>query len=246
MCYYHNIYLTVSPRAIPTFSFGNSLTICSGDAAPTLPNVSSNSINGTWSPAVVNNTNNGTYTFTPDAGQCAITTTLTVNVSSPILVELSGGCQSVQYILNATPQNGSFVPENATYLWQNALGIDLGTAQSLVVPAAGTYTVTVTYNGCSNESLPFIVESVACVIQKGISVNNDNFNDTFDLTGFDVKKLTIFNRLGMEVYSRANYVNEWGGKSDDGDELPDGTYFYNIEQRSGEVRTGWVYINRAQ
>jgi gliding motility-associated-like protein len=90
------------------------------------------------------------------------------------------------------------------------------------------------------------VESVACIIQKGISVNSDGLNDTFDLTGFDVKKLTIFNRLGMQVYSRSNYVNEWGGKSDDGDELPDGTYFYTIEQRSGEVKTGWIYINRAQ
>jgi hypothetical protein len=50
----------------------------------------------------------------------------------------------------------------------------------------------------------------------------------------------------MKVYSRNNYVDEWGGNSNDGDELPDGTYYYVIEQRSGTVKTGWIYINRAQ
>jgi gliding motility-associated-like protein len=238
--------VTVTPRTLPIFSFGTSLTICSGDAVPALLNLSSNSINGTWTPASINNLTSGTYTFTPDLVECATTTTLSVTVTSPILIELSGGCQSIQYVLTATPLNGSFDPETATYLWQNTLGVDVGTNQSLDVPEAGSYTVTVTSNGCSIVSIPFVVESVACQIQKGISVNNDGLNDTFDLTGFNVKTLIIFNRLGMQVYSRSDYTDQWGGKSDDGDELPDGTYFYNIEQRSGEVRTGWIYINRAQ
>jgi gliding motility-associated-like protein len=105
--------------------------------------------------------------------------------------------------------------------------------------------VNVISDGCTGSAM-FSADNIRCVIQKGISVNNDDLNDTFDLTGFDVKKLTIFNRLGMKVYSRNNYVDEWGGKSDDGDELPDGTYYYVIEQRSGTVKTGWIYINRAQ
>jgi gliding motility-associated-like protein len=238
--------VTVTPRTTPTFSFGTSLTICSGDTVPTLPNLSSNSINGTWSPTTVDNANNGTYTFQPNAGQCATTTTLSVTVTSPILVQLTGGCESVNYILTVTPVNGSFVPETASYSWQNAAGIEVGTTQSITVTEVDLYTVTITVDGCATESQPFDVTSVSCVIQKGISVNNDNLNDTFDLSGFDVKKLTIFNRLGMKVYSRNNYVDEWGGNSDDGDELPDGTYYYVIEQRSGTVKTGWIYINRAQ
>jgi len=46
------------------------------------------------------------------------------------------------------------------------------------------------------------------------------------------------------VYSKANYVNEWEGKSDNGNELPDGTYYYVIERSNGEAKSGWVYINR--
>jgi gliding motility-associated-like protein len=189
-----------------------------------------------------------TYNVTPNATNCEVAPpgTTQIMIIPPVTIDLAGGCQSANYILTATPVNGSFVPETASYSWHNASGIEVGTTQSITVTQVGVYTVTITVDGCSTESLPFDVTSIFCVIQKGISVNNDGLNDTLDLTGFDVKKLTIFNRLGMKVYTRSNYINEWGGKSDSGDELPDGTYYYIIEQRSGTVKTGWIYINRAQ
>ncbi|MEM6815916.1 MAG: PKD domain-containing protein, partial [Bacteroidota bacterium] len=49
----------VSPTA-PTFSIPN--TLCTGAVAPALPVTSDNGINGTWSPATVDNTASGTYT----------------------------------------------------------------------------------------------------------------------------------------------------------------------------------------
>ena len=61
------------------------------------------------------------------------------------------------------------------------------------------------------------------------------------MSNLSVKKLEIFNRYGMKVYSKTNYKNEWDGKTDDGQELPDGTYSYVIEFESGKVKTGWVY-----
>jgi len=67
--------VTVNPNITPTFSFGSTLTICAGGSVPALPNTSSNGITGTWSPPVVDNQNSGTYTFTPNAGQCAVPTT---------------------------------------------------------------------------------------------------------------------------------------------------------------------------
>ena len=189
-----------------------------------------------------------TYNVTPNTSNCEVATpgTTQIMIIAPVTIDLAGGCQSVNYILTATPVNGSFVPETATYLWHNAQGAQVGNTQSITVTEVGVYTVTVTVDGCSTESLPFDVTSVFCVIQKGISVNNDGVNDTFDLTGFNVKKLTIFNRLGMKVYSRNNYTNEWGGKSDAGDELPDGTYYFIIDRNTGDTKTGWIYINRAQ
>jgi gliding motility-associated-like protein len=258
------IQVVISPATTPAVGFHYDTPVCAGETVNPMPILDAGFVSGgVFGPAPIVDTTTGevhlnqvtpgqqyavTYNLPVNTSTCqnANNSSATISISAPILVELNGGCQSV-YVLNATPVNGSFNPETASFSWQNSEGTVVGTNQSLnPVPAVGNYTVTVTVDGCSNESLPFNVESIACQIQKGISVNNDNFNDTFDLTGFNVKQLTIFNRLGMKVYSRANYVNEWGGKSDNGDELPDGTYFYVIDQNSGGTKTGWIYINRAQ
>ena len=70
--------ITVNPNIIPTF---NSVApICSGGTLTPLPIISLNNITGTWSPAL-NNTASTTYTFTPAAGQCATTVTLTIAIN---------------------------------------------------------------------------------------------------------------------------------------------------------------------
>ena len=77
-----------------------------------------------------------------------------------------------------------------------------------------------------------------------ISPNADGFNDTFDLSSYDVSKLEIFNRNGTLVYSKTNYTNEWVGQTDSGDELPVGTYFYTMTYDGGKQRSAWIYINK--
>jgi hypothetical protein len=62
--------VTVSPSVTPTFTA--PAPICQGNTAPTLPTSSTNvpPVTGTWT-GPVSNQANGTYTFTPAAGQCA-------------------------------------------------------------------------------------------------------------------------------------------------------------------------------
>ncbi|GGB78707.1 hypothetical protein GCM10007424_18580 [Flavobacterium suaedae] len=102
--------------------------------------------------------------------------------------------------------------------------------------------------GCST-SINFDIIVNNCFIQRGISPNSDGDNDYFDLTGLNVSELEIFNRYGLKVYSFSNYTNQWHGQSNDGDELPTGTYFYSMSyagsnQTNAEQKTGWIYINR--
>jgi gliding motility-associated-like protein len=306
--------VTITPQTTPTFSFGTSLSICSGGAVPTLPNISGNSLTGTWSPSSVSNTNSGTYTFTPDAGQCATTTTFVViitpqttptfgfgtsltacqgNVSAQVLLPtlsnnlisgtwnpstidyailgqtvytftpnsgqcslnatltvtinpipqftISGGCDGENYVLNIVQQNQNI--NSVEWIYNNIM---IGQGNSIVITNEGTYTAVVTNSDNCNNNAQFVVVNDFCSIQKGISVNDDGFNDVFELSNLGVKYLQIFNRYGMKVYSKSNYTNEWGGKSDNGDELPDGTYYYVIDRNNGEAITGWIYINRAQ
>ncbi|MES2410095.1 MAG: fibronectin type III domain-containing protein [Bacteroidota bacterium] len=255
--------IVINPGLTPVTGFSYNTPFCSSDAVnlqlPTLvsgfttggtfSSTTGLSVNGTTGEINIQNSTPGAYTITytipADASTCqtAGTSNTQIMIIAPVTIELTGGCQSVNYVLTA---NGSFNPETATFSWHNAAGTNVGDTQSITVTEIGVYTVTVTVDGCSTDSIPFDVESVFCIIQKGISVNNDGLNDTFDLTGYDVKKLTIFNRLGMKVYSRNDYVDEWGGKSDDGEELPDGTYYFIIDRNSGDAKTGWIYINRAQ
>ncbi|OYU82350.1 MAG: hypothetical protein CFE23_01125, partial [Flavobacterium sp. BFFFF1] len=70
--------VTITPLATPTFTA--VAPICSGATLAALPTTSNNGITGTWTPAL-NNTATTTYTFTPTAGQCALTTTLTITVN---------------------------------------------------------------------------------------------------------------------------------------------------------------------
>lgn len=58
-------------------------TICQGGGVPALSTTSSNGIIGTWSPSTISNTTSATYTFTPNAGQCAVPTVMNVAVFSP-------------------------------------------------------------------------------------------------------------------------------------------------------------------
>ncbi|MDA9987261.1 L-type lectin-domain containing protein, partial [Crocinitomicaceae bacterium] len=59
--------------------FTQVLATCTGGTI-VLPSTSTNSIVGSWFPAI-NNTATTTYTFTPDAGQCATDETMTVDVT---------------------------------------------------------------------------------------------------------------------------------------------------------------------
>jgi gliding motility-associated-like protein len=69
--------IEVNPIVEPLFD--PIAAICEGDTLAPLPTTSNNGIQGTWSPAL-DNTTSTTYTFTPNLGECAIPTTLFIEV----------------------------------------------------------------------------------------------------------------------------------------------------------------------
>lgn len=214
--------------------------ICSGGTLTALPTTSMNAITGTWSPAL-DNTATTTYTFTPAAGQCASVATMTIIVNRPPEFAISEGCNGISYTLNAVQDDA----ENALYAWFDPAGTQIGTASSVVITSPGIYELVVTQGGCSMPKTINVL-STSCTIQRGISPNNDGLNDFFDLEAYHVRELKIFNRYGTNVYSKANYQNEWYGQSDNGNELPDGTYYYVIDFVDLQPKTGWIYSNRVR
>ncbi|WP_442902338.1 immunoglobulin domain-containing protein, partial [Flavobacterium sp.] len=77
--------VTLNQFQTPVFNFGNSISICSGDTPPILPDEDNNGINGFWSPATIDTTSNGTYTFIVNNSECAENLELTVIVNELIV-----------------------------------------------------------------------------------------------------------------------------------------------------------------
>ena len=72
--------------------------------------------------------------------------------------------------------------------------------------------------------------------------NGDNKNDVFFIKNLEANPnstLKIFNRWGNVVFESGNYQNNW-----DGDDLPDGTYFYSLSLKSGKSYQGTVKLLR--
>ena len=236
-CYYEQtVTITVTPLIQTVLEEIDP--ICQDSPLESLPTISNNGIEGAWSSAL-NNQTTTTYTFTPLDGQCSDSALLTIEIQSLPTFSISEDCNGINYTLSVVEDDDS----NSSYEWFNASNVSIGTNATVVITNSGLYRLRVTRNGCVNEEIINILNTL-CTIQKGISPNNDDFNDFFDLEGFNVKKLQVFNRYGLNVYSKNNYINEWYGHSNSGQELPDGTYFYVIDFEEAEPKTGWVYINR--
>lgn len=138
------------------------------------------------------------------------------------------------------PANGTVtVGANNTYFYNPArefCGVD--SFQYVLSTSTGQDTATVTITVLCEELTIF----------NGFSPNGDGINDNFIILGierFPNNRVQIFNRWGNKIYDRAGYTNDdpfsarWNDK-----DLPDGTYFYLIEDGEGEQYSGWLQIHR--
>ena len=229
-------------------------TLCYGDSNYSLPLNSINSIGGTWTPNL-DTTQSQTYTFTPNSDECANTATLQVNVFADFDFKIIEYCKNGELILEVLPVSNSFDADLANYSWYFNSPISIANGNllnvtnylngtTIIEPLPVNFDVTVTNaNGCEKQKSTAL-DIIYCGIQKGISPNSDGLNSFFDLRLLDVKKLSIFNRYGVKVYDKEDYYDEWRGQTNEGDELPDGIYYYVIDFENDASKTGWIYINR--
>ncbi|MFV0571160.1 MAG: choice-of-anchor J domain-containing protein [Xanthomarina gelatinilytica] len=220
------------------------------------------SINATTGEINISSSTVGNYTIVyeivEDVTNCTegSVSTFDITVLDDIEVAINGDCEDSDYVLTASPVGGSFDESEASFIWMDANGNTIGdNSETFNVTAYASsndlnlpthISVEIMFGGCSSTA-SFMVERSACKeIPRGISPDGNGKNDTFDLSGYGVVQLSIFNRNGREVYSfSGNYGNQWHGQSNNDKELPDGTYFYAIKKDDGSKLTGWIFINRA-
>ena len=141
--------LTVNEAVTPVFT--QIAPMLQGSAAPALADTSSNGVTGRWNPATISTTNAGTttYTFTPDAGQCAIVATMIISVDiQAVIAETDslpepdgvqiGSCQQVN--LDASKSIGNIV----SYQWSL---LDQGGSLTQLTGITTQFTLSPNYSG---------------------------------------------------------------------------------------------------
>ncbi|REE25087.1 gliding motility-associated-like protein [Winogradskyella pacifica] len=269
--------IEVTASTIPVTEFTYTEDVYCADSNSILPNMAAgfttggtfSSENGLSINALTGEINVGTssvgnynviYEIAEDISSCVAgeTTTFNITILDEIEVGVEGECNDSDYILIASPLDNSFDTSEADYTWMDANGNVVGQNSEVfnvseyaadnpneTVPLQ--FSVIVDFGGCS-VTTTHTTERLSCKdIPRGISPDGNGKNDTFDLSGYGVKMLNIYNRHGREVYNfNGTYINQWFGQSNNGDDLPDGTYFYSLHKDDGSSLTGWVFINRAQ
>ena len=97
-------------------------------------------------------------------------------------------------------------------------------------------------------------ESETVFIPEGFSPNGDGINDKFVIQRLPVDltvQVEVYNRWGHLVYRSANYKNDWDGKANQGinlssakEDLPDGTYYYQIRLSDGRDYVRFMTLAR--
>ena len=152
-------------------------------------------------------------------------------------------CDQQNFVLSLVDLLGTINLNTVSYHWTGSNGLD-STSSEIVITENGLYTLKITTDtGCVIER-SIDIDDTTCFIQKGISPNGDGLNDSFRIENYIVSSLKIFNRHGKEVFTfDGDYKDQWHGQDNSGNELPDGTYFYELFTHKGPI-TGWIQINK--
>src|SRR5262249_16366974 len=110
----------------------------------TLPPSSDNGIVGTWSPSAIDNQNSGVYTFTPNGGQCATQTTLTVTVNPNVTPTFTFGTSFSTCSGGSVPTLPTASQNGITGSWSPAAIDNQNSGTYLFTPGPGQCAPTVT------------------------------------------------------------------------------------------------------
>ena len=208
---------------------------CAGENLEALPTTSNNGITGSWSPAL-NTMQTTTYTFTPDPGECAFSTTLeitiipvsTLQISASVITEdfddnqrievtVTGGIEPFEYRLDDGPWQDS-----------NIFGNVRGCLHTITVRQV---------NQCSNSP-----EATVTVLTfpQFFTPNGDAFNSHWNIfcLGDDLTaRVSIFDRFGKLIKQLSTSNEGWDGRFNSRD-MPADDYWFLLEyEENGVAKT---------
>ena len=179
-----NFVMNVFVNPIKTPDFVPTISLCHGDPAPALNTVSQNGIVGTWSPSIINNTADGTYFFTPNAGQCAVGFTLTVTINNGVLPAITGPnavCENSTIQLANATASGRWSSSNTSIALVDSNGLVTGISEGVATISYSLITgncsalvsKTIRVNALPK---PVLIDKTICIDQFGTIISNAELN----------------------------------------------------------------------
>jgi hypothetical protein len=194
--------MTIVVNTLITPTFSAVAPICSGTSLSPLPTTSNNGITGTWAPAL-DNTATTTYTFTPDAGQCATTASLTITVNSATTPTGSAN-QTISVPTANDATLASLVVNPTNVVWYGSLADALAGTNllplSTVLTNGSTYYAVNVVGSCS--STPFAVTV-------SVTLGNEEFGD-FNFVYSPNPTSSILNISSSEIINEVSVMNLLG------------------------------------
>ena len=223
--------ITVNPTIVPTFDPVSP--ICQGGALAPLPTISLNGISGTWSPAL-NNQATTTYTFTPTAGICVSTASITISIIEQPIAQFSI-TPNDNVLIGATIyfQNSSL--NASSYNWQvnsQAFSNDVHPSYLTSDEEFLVFTLVALNQTCADtfEIQVPLMENTFIFSANCFTPDADEFNPTwkpiisenYDLANY---QLTIYNRWGEVIWESFDSDAAWDGTYGiGGQDVQDGVY----------------------
>lgn len=201
---------------------------CVGASPASLPTTSTNSISGTWSPATISTATVGTtvYTFTPNAGQCAVTNTMSILVNSIPSISATGsnpncfGNTDGSITVNITGGNPVF-----NIAWNGGSANTLSNSYLVSGLASGNYNITLTdLNNCiasATANLTQPTELTISVVSTPIGIFGGTSNVTVNASG------------GISPYTGTGVFNVGAG-----------TYTYTVTDDNGCTASQTINISQ--
>lgn len=151
--------------------------------------------------------------------------------------------------LEGTPPNP---PATGIWSFTQGSGIFIDSTQydtEVTMEDLGAYTLqwTLENGACDpvSDQLEIIINDLE--LSTGFSPNSDGVNDNFVLNfpnGNNVK-VTILDRYGNQVIVLSGSIQIlWDGSNEGGQEVPEDTYFYIVEEEGGPTRNGFIELRR--
>jgi len=197
------------------------------------------------------------FVWTVSDGKCQVSSQVLVQTTNAIVAEAGidrSICES-DVNLNATqPEFGfgvwsTFSPgviiADSSKAFTNATQLNYGNNIFLWTVVNGNCRDSASINIFKRDSLDCLAN---IKLPSAFSPNGDGFNDKFIVRGiedFPQNSFVVFNRWGQTVFESNGYNNDWDGRSSNGEQLSDGTYFVILKVKlNGKVYNTYVDLRR--